>query len=38
MLWLNQETDCLRRPAQTLPAKVRPGKKVCIVFYQLCLS
>lgn len=23
MLWLNQELDCLRRPAQTLLAKVR---------------
>ena len=27
MLWLNQESDCLRRPAQTLPAKVRQGKR-----------
>lgn len=32
MLWLNQESDFLRRPAQTLPAKVRPGERSLFCF------
>ncbi len=38
MLWLNQGSDCLRRPAQTLLAKVRQGETIRSFISTLQLS